>query len=412
MSRPDCSAASRERLVSITWSFLLAAFSTPAKLPARSPLEPDQHQPPPPLLILSPIGMAVVFRRGDPMDTGLTAAAAEPPSKMFKGIQRNKHMLFNERLSDVTFSVGAIKKSAKKIPAHTFLLAEASEVFEAMFADNWKRNEPIRIIDFEAPTFCSLLRWIYCDELIFPPDMLADVMKIAQKYFVYSLISLLSDNFNEEYVWSIHTMANELEMTDLIQKSFNIIKSYQATHLSSADFLNASCQSVTAFVSMDRSSVTDLQLFTRCLKWSEKECERQKLAVQPANQRSVMELFIYLISFESMSASEFAGLPCESGVLTGEEQAIILRIKAGQNVESRFKKKQQQEGKKCKNWKPVTEIHFRCNNCSRYVCTDCFGAGIGNTANPVCSNCPSRGQSKPYTLTLHRVSRDNCAGSR
>ena len=175
-------------------------------------------------------------------------------------------MLFNERLSDVIFSVGATEATAKKIPAHSFLLSEASEVFETMFSENWKKNEPIRIIDFEAPTFCSLLRWIYCDELIFQPGMLTDVMRIAQKYMVHSLISLLSDNFgNTEYIWSIHTMAIELEMTDVERKSFHRITDVQP--LDSADFLNASCASVTAFVTRDRVCVADLPLFTRCLKW-------------------------------------------------------------------------------------------------------------------------------------------------
>ena len=307
---------------------------------------------------LSPIDMAIVFKEGDPIDTDVTAEAAEPSSKIFKGLQRNKHMLLTERFSDVTFLVGANEKTAKKIPAHTFLLAQASDVFEAMFSGNWKKDELIQVIDFEAPTFCSLLRWIYCEELIFPPGMLGDVMKIAKKYMVHSLISFVTTNFSNvdtKYVWSFHTMAIELEMPDLVQKCLSLFKSNQATHLSSADFLNASCRSVAAFVSLDRSSVTDLQLFTRCLEWSEKECERQGLEVLPANQRMVMEPFIYQISFESMTAAEFAGHPCQSAVLTAEEQATILRIIAGQKMESKFKKKQQPEGKRYMDWKQELE---------------------------------------------------------
>ena len=356
--------------------------------------------------------MAIVFKEGDPLDTGLTVeAASEPPSKIMKSSQRKKHMLFNARLSDVTFIVGATKQKKKKIAAHTFLLSEASEVFEAMFSDNWKKDEPIHVIDCEAPTFCSLLRWIYCDELIFPPGMLADVTRIAQKYMVHSLISFVTDNA-EKYVWSLHAMAIDLEMPDLVQKSLNLIKSKQATHMASADFLNASCESVTAFVSLDRSNVTELQVFKRCLEWSAKECERQGLEVLEPNQRMVMEPFIYEISFESMTAADFAGLPCESGILTEEEQAIILRTIAGQKLENRFKKKQQPKGKRCRNWKSATAVHFRCTHCQRYVCMDCFAAGIGKNADLACSNCRSRAfLHKPYMQTVHIASRDFCAGS-
>ena len=228
------------------------------------------------------IGMAIVFKEGDPMDTGVTAeVAAESASKIVYSSQRYKNMLFSERLSDV-FSVGATKKTAKKIPAHTFPLSQASDVFQTMFSENWMNDKPIQVVDFEAPTFGSLLRWIYCDELIFLPDMLVDVMKIAQKYMVHSLISFVTDNFNnvnKRYVWSFHTTTVELEMVDLAEKSLNLIKSNQATYLASADFPNTSCASVTAFVSLDRSSVTDLQIFTRCLEWTEKECGRQGLEV-------------------------------------------------------------------------------------------------------------------------------------
>lgn len=39
-----------------------------------------------------------------------------------------------------------------------------------------------------------------------------------------------------------------------------------------------------------------------------------------------------------MTMEDFAALPCESGILKAEEQAIILRIKAGINAESKFRK--------------------------------------------------------------------------
>ena len=126
-----------------------------------------------------------------------------------------------------------------------------------------------------------------------------------------------------------------------------------------------------------------------------------------------MEPFIYQISFESMTAAEFAGLPCESGVLSMEEQvSIIFRIITGKGVENRFRKKQQPEGQTCRNWKPVWDYHLQCNACGRRVCMDCFAASIANAAG-VCSNCRTGGNAgKARTMTLTTASRDNCAGSR
>ena len=356
--------------------------------------------------------MAIVFKEGDPMDLEI-AADVGSVSEIVNALQRNKHMLFNEKLSDVTFIVGATEETQKKIFAHTLLLTQASDVFATMFSESWKKDEPIQVIDFEAPTFCSLLRWIYCDELIFP-GMLADVVKIAHKYMVHSLTSFVTSNFSKvdkKYVWSFHSMAIELEMKDFVEKCLSIIKSNPATHMASADFLNASCASVTVFVSLDKTSITELQLFTRCLEWSEKECKRQGLEVQPENQRKVMEPFIYRISFESMRAAEFAGLPCESGVLTGDEQAVILRIAAGKSVESRFMKKQEPEGNGCRNWKPAPEYHFYCNLCDRHVCLDCYVAEIRNTGVSFCSRSWPRGSCYGnFILDNAKRSHDYCKG--
>ena len=233
-----------------------------------------------------PSDMPIVFRGGDPMDKGL-----EAESEILSLTQRMKLILFSEELSDVTFLVGATKETAKKIRAHRFPLAAASDVFRAMFSG--KKDEPFQVIDFEAPTFCSLLRFIYINELVFPPDMLIDVVRIAKKYMMHSLIKFVADNFekvDKKYVlnWKWRISLRKLRATSTLIRRLIIF-----CDDSSNSFLNTK-----AFVTREKSITNRNKAVVgsgwRCLSIS-----------SPAHR----QLFsVYL--FTSPSSGPFPSSPC------------------------------------------------------------------------------------------------------
>lgn len=267
-----------------------------------------------------------------------------PPRAKETIIEGLKQWLFKKKRSDVVFHVGPDPKTAKVIHAHSLFLEAQSAVFETMFSGNWRTGKPIAIVDCEAPEFCSLIRWIYCNELIFPPGKLNDVIKLAHKYMVTALIDFIVRNIEKvekKYILLCHSLAVALELADLSAKCLTIIDSKLYSLLQNDDFVDVSLATIEAIASLDRTSNSydELRFFTRCLEWAKKECERQELEVSPTNLRKVMEPFIYNISFETMTNAGFARLPFESGVLTAEEQATIFRIKADVAVMGRFRKR-------------------------------------------------------------------------
>lgn len=300
--------------------------------------------------------MSPVLREGDPAVIGppVELGSESPPRDINEG---HKKLLFSENHSDVVFKVGPNVAAAATVRAHSQFLVAQSSVFATMFSDNWRNGQPIEIVDCEAPEFRSLLRFIYCNELVFPTKKLNDVIKLAHKYMIFSLINFVTANMgivDKKYALWCHSLAIQLELVDMREKCLQLLTSDLPFNLTSEDFVEASSASLGEILSKERSAdnLIEMFLFESCLEWSKKECERQGLLeVVPANQRKMMEPFIHKFSFETMTNEEFARLPCESGILSGDEQAAILRIKAGVSVQTRFRKRGPPvANKRCRHW--------------------------------------------------------------
>lgn len=74
--------------------------------------------------------------------------------------ERLSYLLNNELLSDVRFVVGK-DRQAQRIPAHKFVLAAGSGVFDAMFNGGMATTTAeIELPDTDPAAFLSLLRWV------------------------------------------------------------------------------------------------------------------------------------------------------------------------------------------------------------------------------------------------------------
>ena len=85
--------------------------------------------------------------------------------------ERAKFMLNNDRLSDVKFVVRKIdgeteSESKRVIPAHKFILAIGSPVFEAMFyGELAETKDIIELPDCDYESLLELFRYMYSDEV-------------------------------------------------------------------------------------------------------------------------------------------------------------------------------------------------------------------------------------------------------
>ena len=243
---------------------------------------------------------------------------------------RSKHLFNNDLLSDAVFLV-----DGRRIPVHSLFLRSASCVFDAMFSHNWKRDEDIEITDFSASPFLSLLRWIYCSELVFEEDCLLDVMRLASKYLVNSLLKSVSVHLNQKFIWSIVAHAMEYGDKERQAACWKLIASKTQTLVALNDFQNCPTDILQSLTSFDSLSLREIELFEACYKWSEAECTRQGLEVKHENQRQVMDPFLKQFAFQTMKMDEFAGHPCD--ILTEAEQSAVFRFIAGKLVATPFR---------------------------------------------------------------------------
>ena len=171
--------------------------------------------------------MSNLFVFGDPetYDMDQTGGGALHRSKI---AFRSKMLLGNEKLSDAVLFVGPEDETAVMIPVHSFILKTASSAFEAMFSGFWKKEDVIRINDCDASVMYTLLRFVYCDELVFEKDKLYDVLRIADKYLVDSLFDVVGQNCGSEaakpFLWTIMSFAADFHNGSLIEKCMSVIR--------------------------------------------------------------------------------------------------------------------------------------------------------------------------------------------
>ena len=85
--------------------------------------------------------------------------------------ERHKKLLLNDHMSDVTFYVGFIENTEeqksisldrlRRVPAHKFILAASSSVFDAMFFGLLAAEvdqKAIKVLDVEPEAFIAMLR--------------------------------------------------------------------------------------------------------------------------------------------------------------------------------------------------------------------------------------------------------------
>lgn len=320
--------------------------------------------------------MASITRIGDPkIVTADGIVVTEEQVRAAKSVtDRQRLLVGNQQDSDFVFLVGQNDASAVRIPVHSLLLRLASDTFSAMFSGKWKEEKVIRIKDCDPSAMFSVIRWIYCNELVYEKGKLPDVIAIANKYFVKSLIDFVVSDDGKAFPdpWDLITIGVGSGNKRLKEKGAQMIAADIRHQMDSAGFMEASAAVIAVLLSLPLK-YEEMDLFRKCVKWAEKSCRRQGLAATAENQRKVMDPFIHLIAFSGMSAEEFADLSFKSDILTDKEKVHIFQsfFRTGK-FETGFPKNRR-SGYPCLSWKANEYIMFRqCMQCGKKICDDCY----------------------------------------
>ena len=239
-------------------------------------------------------------------------------------------MLNNDRLSDVKF-VATKSESKQVIPAHKFILAIGSPVFEAMFyGELAETKDTIELPDCDNESLLELFRYMYSDELNLSGSNVMGVLYLAKKYIVPSLTNKCAEYLKEKLdpsnVFSILPLAQKYEEKALVDRCWMVIENHTEAAVKSEAFETIERSLLEEVVARDNLSIKEVSLFQAVDRWATTQCEKQGLAEEgPIKRRILGEEMIKALRFPVMTGEEFAVNVLDTNILTSDEIVALFK---------------------------------------------------------------------------------------
>ncbi|MGH0166165.1 UNVERIFIED_CONTAM: hypothetical protein FKN15_050460 [Acipenser sinensis] len=224
--------------------------------------------------------------------------------------ERFAFLFNNELLSDVRFIVGK-GRLAQRIPAHKFVLAAGSAVFDAMFNGGMATTSTeIDLPDVEAAAFLALLRFLYSDEVHIGPETVMTTLYTAKKYAVPALeahcVDFLTKHLRADNAFMLLTQARLFDEPQLASLCLDTIDKSTGDAVSAEGFTDIDLDTLCAVLERDTLGIRESRLFAAVVRWAEAECYRQELPLTSENKQKVLGKALALIRFPLMTVEEFA----------------------------------------------------------------------------------------------------------
>ncbi|XP_023264558.1 BTB/POZ domain-containing protein 1 isoform X2 [Seriola lalandi dorsalis] len=259
--------------------------------------------------------------------------------------ERFAFLFNNELLSDVRFIVGK-GRQAQRIPAHKFVLAAGSAVFDAMFNGGMATTSAeIELPDVEPAAFLALLRFLYSDEIHIGPETVMTTLYTAKKYAVPALeghcVEFLTKHLRADNAFMLLTQARLFDEPQLASLCLDTIDKSTADAINAEGFTDIDLDTLCAVLERDTLSIRENRLFGAVVRWAEAECYRQQLPLTSENKQKVLGKALPLIRFPLMTVEEFAAVNPKPRVDYIDRPRCCLRgeecsINRFQQVESRW----------------------------------------------------------------------------
>lgn len=243
-------------------------------------------------------------------------------------------MFNNSLLSDVKFVTTGSHNSATEIPAHRFVLSIGSPVFLAMFNGSMAEStlDVIVLPDCEYDALLELFRYMYSDEIIFSRNNVLQVLYLAEKYLIPSLVSKCYEYLRQivegSNVFCVlnHVLRCHQQDRLLIDRCWEIIDEQTQVAIQSDEFFTIERSLLEKLVQRDSLTVKEIELFRAVDKWALQQCERLGLVTNGATKRKLIgEGILSAIRFPVMGEEEFASVILASEVLVPHEVYDLVR---------------------------------------------------------------------------------------
>ena len=249
--------------------------------------------------------------------------------------ERAKFILNNDRLSDVKFIAtksNGKSESKQVIPAHKFILAIGSPVFEAMFyGELAETKDTIELPDCDNESLLELFRYMYSDEVNLSGSNVMGVLYLAKKYMVPSLtdkcMEYLKEKLDPSNVFIILPFAQKYEDNTLVDRCWNVIDEQTEAAVNSDGFEMIEKSLLEGVITRDYLTIEEVALLQAVIRWATKQCEKQGLEADGKVKRRIIgERAMKAIRFPLMTMEEFASVVIDTNLLTTEETNGLFKF--------------------------------------------------------------------------------------
>ena len=244
--------------------------------------------------------------------------------------ERSKCMWNNSFLADVEFSFPESSLSDNKcvvVPAHSYILAISSPIFFNMLTgESRNRKTIVPIADCDPEIFQVFLRYLYSEELELTLDCLQDLVHLASKYSVSSLVErcveFMKDNLNTSNVLVVLQCSELLEDKALQKRCWNIVDLQENEVIKADSFFNLDKDFMLEFLQRDSLVVQEVERFRAFDKWIASQSRKQdrNSSLQKLDEgKFVHSQLVNHIRFPLMSRREFAETVPETNLLLKDD---------------------------------------------------------------------------------------------
>ncbi|KAL9960891.1 hypothetical protein ACROYT_G034399 [Oculina patagonica] len=200
-------------------------------------------------------------------------------------------------------------------------------------------SDTIDLPDCEYEGLLELFRYIYSEEVHLTRSCVMQVLYLAEKYILPTLVSqcfeYLRENVDESNVLCIltHALRYSEQNEDLVERCWAVIDNHTEQALQSDEFVTIDKSILDALVERDSLNIQEINLFKAVNKWAEHHCEMQGLVVDGCKKRNILgEGVVTKIRFPVMEKIEFVSVVLDSNILLPHEVIDLTRCYYSQSV--------------------------------------------------------------------------------
>lgn len=235
----------------------------------------------------------------------------------------------DEETADVKFLFDN-EGNVESVSAHKCLLATGSPVFKRMFFGELKEGSEIQIVDVSIDGFTAFLQYFYLDIVTYNSTVIAEVMKLADKYDVTGCMELCTRYLTltmstHNVVWC-YELALLFDLAHLIGVCEEKICLETQKVLESNAFLSCNRSTLGRILLMDSLSCDEIYVFQASMLWAMEACKRHGIDENNAdNLKQQLGNCFDSIRFPAMTADEFYQcIADKENLLTSNEIMDIL----------------------------------------------------------------------------------------